>query len=63
MGGCFDGYDAFLGGNVRVAFFAGGGAAGCGVGCLFGGVGGEVEEFGGLGEEVGVGFYHSWVVG
>ena len=62
MLGCFDCHDAFLAGDLGVAFFARGGAAGGLVVCLFGGFGGKVEEFGGLGEELGVCFYHSGVV-
>ena len=62
-GGGFDGHDGFFVGDLRVAFFAGGGAAGGLVGGFFGGVRGEVEELGGLGEELGVRFYHSGVVG
>ena len=62
MLGRLDCHDAFLVGNLGVAFFARGGAAGSLVVCLFGGFGGEVEEFGGLAEELSVGFYHSGVV-
>lgn len=61
--GGFDRHDGLLVGDLREAFFAGGGPAGGLVVGLFGGVGGQVEEFGGLGEELGVCFYHSWMVG
>ena len=61
--GCgLDCHDAFLVGDLGVAFFGRGGAAGGLVVCLFGGVGGQVEEFGGLGEELGVRFDHAGVV-
>ena len=62
VGGGFDRHDAFLVRDLRVPFFARGGAAGGLVVGLFGGVGGQVEEIGGLGEELGVCFYHSGVV-
>lgn len=63
VGGGFDRQDGLFAGDVRVAFLARGGAAGGLVVRLFGGVRGEVEEFAGLGEELGVCFYHSGAVG
>lgn len=60
--GGLDRHDGLLGGDLREAFFARRGAAGGGVVGLFGRVRGQVEELGGLGEEVGIRFYHSWVV-
>ena len=51
MGARFDRHDAFLVRDPGVAFLARGGPVGGLVAGLFGGVGGEVEDLGGLGDE------------